>query len=972
MDVLPLRSGDPDRLSGYRLTGLIGEGGQGSVFLGEGDDGVKVAVKLLHARLSAHPKARSRFAAELEVAQRVAPFCTARILDADVDGDRPYIVSEYIDGPSLAQVLATEGPRAGAVLDRIAIGTITALAAIHEAGVVHRDFKPGNVLLPPDGPRVIDFGIARALDATGTMSSTTVGTPSYMAPEQISGAQVGPEADVFAWGTTMVYAATGRPPFGQDSIPAVMHRILNLPPDLGALTEPLRDLVLNCLSKDPALRPSSQQVLVRLLDLAGSLPQAGSGPQAQPAAVLTQGAAAAAEATEVRLLPSPSTPSPSTPSPSTPSPSTPSSSTPSPSPSLPSSSTPPPFAPSDTPPAAAPPALPPGFAQPNLYPPHNPYAAPGHPYAQPAPGGNGGGAPWPYDPNSPGAQITSPAGGLGMPGGPAGPSGPRGRMNIGVLAGVGGAVLVALVLAGSVIAVNVLGKEDEQQPRTGGQFNMILGKFLSGEELNPSQAGYGTSSRFAVKQLFTGLTEITDTGTVRNRLATRIAPDTTCTTWQIDVKSGTTFSNGEPVTAEAFVRGWNRAAQNRTGSAALLMTNIKGYAEAGGSSAATLSGVQAVTGQNRFDVTLTKPDCEFDQRLADPVFFPVPAGAGKTDNESYNIRPIGNGPFKIDSYARDKDLSLVRNESWGFGKANLDRVTVRFSDDYLTAGRTGFTAGDYQWAEIGTDSMASARSQSGLLTRPSMSMNYLVPITSRGPMKSKEARLAVSYAIDRRAMSNGVFGGLYKTATGLVSPAVPGFGRSGVCPSCETSDPVKAKQLADQAGLKAGTKLTIYARDLTTYRRWAEIVRQQLQQNLGWSVEVKTVKLDDKEMRRTLLGKDAPGGLLTYGWVPDYPSAYGVLQPLLSSDQVATETNGTLNYSGWRNQQFDEALANATKDPQAATRLNGLQQAEKLALDDMALIPLWSYAKAALASDKFTGLKLDHDGDPTLATAALK
>src|ERR671914_1529531 len=191
----PLLPGDPERLGAYELTGRLGEGGQGMVFLGtapaddpgDGGPGVPVAVKLLHARLSTDAKARSRFAAEVAVAQRVAPFCTAPILDADVEGDTPYIVSEYIDGPSLQDVVSRQGPRTGTALHRLAVGTITALTAIHQAGVVHRDLKPSNVLLAADGPRVIDFGIARALDATGTLSSTAIGTPAYMAPEQISG-----------------------------------------------------------------------------------------------------------------------------------------------------------------------------------------------------------------------------------------------------------------------------------------------------------------------------------------------------------------------------------------------------------------------------------------------------------------------------------------------------------------------------------------------------------------------------------------------------------------------------------------------------------------------------------------------------------------------------------------------------------------------------------------------------------------
>src|SRR4051794_805563 len=167
----PLRANDPERVGAYLLTGRLGEGGQGVVYLGEGPDGEQAAVKLLHAGFSGDARMRARFAGELASAKRVAPFCTARILDADVEGDAPYLVSEFIDGPSLRGVVDAEGPRSGDALQRLAIGTVTALTAIHEAGIVHRDFKPGNVLLAADGPRVIDFGIARALDATGTLSS---------------------------------------------------------------------------------------------------------------------------------------------------------------------------------------------------------------------------------------------------------------------------------------------------------------------------------------------------------------------------------------------------------------------------------------------------------------------------------------------------------------------------------------------------------------------------------------------------------------------------------------------------------------------------------------------------------------------------------------------------------------------------------------------------------------------------------
>ncbi|MGW6497483.1 serine/threonine protein kinase [Nonomuraea angiospora] len=264
-EVLALLTEDPRTVGPYRLEGRVGVGGQGTVYVGRGGDGGPVAVKLLHPHLMADQREQKRFLHEVETARRVAPFCTAQILDCGFAGGRPYIVSEFVDGPSLHAAVRDNGPRGAAALQRLAINTATALMAIHEAGVVHRDFKPGNVLLGPEGPVVIDFGIARALDLSqSVVSSQAIGSPAYMAPEQISGGDVGPASDLFAWGATMVYAATGQHAFTGESIPAVLHAILHGEPDLGGLDGALRALLEECLSKVPGRRPTAAQVIERL------------------------------------------------------------------------------------------------------------------------------------------------------------------------------------------------------------------------------------------------------------------------------------------------------------------------------------------------------------------------------------------------------------------------------------------------------------------------------------------------------------------------------------------------------------------------------------------------------------------------------------------------------------------------------------------------------------------------------------
>ncbi|GIH09531.1 hypothetical protein Rhe02_75980 [Rhizocola hellebori] len=242
----------------------------GSVYLGRRDEtGPLVAVKMIRKDLSTDPDFRRRFRSEVARAQQVPAFCTAEVLDADPDHEPPYLVVEFVNGPSLARVVQNQGPLSPANLHGLALGVATALTAIHGAGIVHRDLKPANVLLAPGAPKVIDFGIARAAEATGsdTAPHQLIGTIPYMAPERLDqqGTRtVSPAADIFAWGAVVAYAGTGRVPFGGGSAEAAA-RILTQPPDLTGLTGTLRDLVELALSKDPKDRPAARELLDRLV-----------------------------------------------------------------------------------------------------------------------------------------------------------------------------------------------------------------------------------------------------------------------------------------------------------------------------------------------------------------------------------------------------------------------------------------------------------------------------------------------------------------------------------------------------------------------------------------------------------------------------------------------------------------------------------------------------------------------------------
>jgi WD40 repeat protein len=271
---------DPVQLGPYRLTARIGQGGMGVVYLGRSAGGYLVAVKVMQAELAANPEYRQRFSREVDAAKRVGGRYTALVLDADPDARAPWMATQYIDGPSLELTVQRHGVLGAAQLRDLGAALAEGLGAIHACGLVHRDLKPANILMAADGPRIIDFGIAQADGVTRvTRAGMTVGTPAYMSPEQLDSGEAGPPSDVFALGGILVYAATGRGPFPAPNVSALNHAILSKSPDLGAIPEPLRGLVAECLDKDPAARPAPKGLLAALGALPGALelPPAPSG-----------------------------------------------------------------------------------------------------------------------------------------------------------------------------------------------------------------------------------------------------------------------------------------------------------------------------------------------------------------------------------------------------------------------------------------------------------------------------------------------------------------------------------------------------------------------------------------------------------------------------------------------------------------------------------------------------------------------
>ncbi|MEW1659868.1 serine/threonine-protein kinase [Streptomyces sp. NPDC093707] len=269
MAMMRLRREDPRVVGSFRLHRRLGAGGMGVVYLGSDKRGQRVALKVIRPDLAEDQEFRSRFAREVSAARRIRGGCTARLVAADLDADRPWFATQYVPGPSLHDKVNEEGPLSPAQVAAVGAALSEGLLAVHDAGVVHRDLKPSNILLSPKGPRIIDFGIAWATGAsTLTHVGTAVGSPGFLAPEQVRGAAVTPATDIFSLGATLAYACTADSPFGQGSSEVMLYRVVHEEAQLAGVPDALAPLIATCLAKDPADRPSTLSLSLRLKEIA--------------------------------------------------------------------------------------------------------------------------------------------------------------------------------------------------------------------------------------------------------------------------------------------------------------------------------------------------------------------------------------------------------------------------------------------------------------------------------------------------------------------------------------------------------------------------------------------------------------------------------------------------------------------------------------------------------------------------------
>jgi oligopeptide transport system substrate-binding protein len=544
--------------------------------------------------------------------------------------------------------------------------------------------------------------------------------------------------------------------------------------------------------------------------------------------------------------------------------------------------------------------------------------------------------------------------------------------------GRGRRIAVALTVALALLASACGGDDGESADgggasTGGGVFRLGIGEPTS---IDPYNSG-DSESQMITKNLFAGLVDIDDeTRELVPLVAESWSRNDDCTVWTFDLREGTTFTNGEAVTAQSFVDGLNRAVrQDAASDIAYHAAVIEGFEAVNGSfdeegeilpaTATELSGVTAVDAQTLV-FTLSVPECEFDKRTLQPLFSPVPTTAGTFDNQEFNDNPIGNGPFMMkEPWQHDQSITLVRNDDYFGDKAFLDEV--QFTIETVEDEYKNFQAGDRDWARVPPELTAQAQStyepDGSFLSFVSFGLEFLLVNDVNPPLDDPDARKAISAAIDRQEIIDGVFKAPLVKADSIIPPSLGEYYEAGSCEACEF-DVDRARQWAEDAGLTPGTTVSLAYNEDGGHKVSVEAMAAQIEENLGIEVDLQPVAKFRDMIGKTL--DPAASGLFRFAWGADYPTPSSFLAPLLLS------TSGD-NLSGYANPAFDEQIELASAAQDDAARKAPILEAQRIALDDMALIPLWYRTQFRVwNSDKWTGVAADFFENPTLADIKAK
>lgn len=467
-------------------------------------------------------------------------------------------------------------------------------------------------------------------------------------------------------------------------------------------------------------------------------------------------------------------------------------------------------------------------------------------------------------------------------------------------------------------------------------------------------------------QLYEGLVRIDEqTSRLTPGVATTWEKTGDCGQWTFHLANNSVFSNGEAVTAESFIRGWTRTADGRSASdVAYHMAGIDGFAALHGTedkpepTARTFSGLSAPD-PHTLVVRLSSPDCEFDKKTLLIAFSPVPQSVGAANNKAFNDQPIGNGPYKMKGpWKHDKNITLVRNDRYRGDRPQIDQVEISIvsAEEGVDLQYRNFRAGRFDYARVPGALVPEARdtyaNRGGFVAQPANVIIYLSPTINSPPFNSVDARKAISFAIDRQAVMEGVHKGLQPAASSLIPPSFNAVYQPRVCTAC-SFNAAKAKEHATRAGLNPGTRIKFSYPTGQDQEPEVEAVARQLEVNLGLRVEL--VPLPFKEFLQEARSPGA-SGLFVSGWFADYPTPDNFLYPLLSSHSLPPGDN----FSRYENPAFDALLDQARAASSESERLRLYREAERLAIgEDLAAIPIrYSTEYRVFNAEKWANVKL--------------